>query len=320
MPKISLIFINYNNEKYLNDALESVRGQSFRDWECIIVDDGSTDNSKKIINSFCNSDKRFLFIEKENGGCGSARNTGLAVASGEYIMFMDSDDIMAEYAMDNLMAARYQYSADITYGTCAYIPDNYKHKKIIQKRPDIRFTKQLFFGGKSDYDKLLDIDRKKFNFCWSWLCLFPRELLNGILWDVKIYRDSDSAFMIDVLANADSVVVVDMLVSLHRDSSASLSRSGFNAKLVSYVPELLKHVYNPLHFKIKGKFEKRFYKYTLMLLFIRNIIEPFNKKSLINESVSAIKEIYGKPELPLKYLSFYKRIMLWFFIRGFYKK
>ena len=91
-PEISIIVPVYNVEKYLKRCIDSILNQSFTDFELILVDDGSTDNSGKIIDEYALKDKRIKVIHKENGGQGSARNRGLDIAKGNYIGFVDSDD------------------------------------------------------------------------------------------------------------------------------------------------------------------------------------------------------------------------------------
>ena len=91
MAKISVIVPFYNSEKYLKRCLDSLVRQTFKDIEIIMVNDGSTDNGLNVVKSYM-SDERIRLIEKENGGQASARNLGLYEATGEYIIFIDSDD------------------------------------------------------------------------------------------------------------------------------------------------------------------------------------------------------------------------------------
>lgn len=91
-PEISIIVPVYNVEKYLKRCIDSILNQSFENFELILVDDGSTDNSGKIVDEYEGIDKRIRVIHKQNGGQGSARNRGLDIAKGNYIGFVDSDD------------------------------------------------------------------------------------------------------------------------------------------------------------------------------------------------------------------------------------
>ncbi len=92
MPEISLIIPVYNVEKYLRRCLDSVVNQTYKDFECILIDDGSTDMSGQICDEYADKDNRFIVIHQENGGVSSARNAGLDIAKGRYIAFCDSDD------------------------------------------------------------------------------------------------------------------------------------------------------------------------------------------------------------------------------------
>ena len=103
MPKISIIIPVYNSENYLIDCLESVRNQVFNDFEVILVDDGSKDGSSEICDDYCKKDPRFRVIHKQNGGVASARNTGLSVANGEWIAFVDSDDQVLPGYLDGML-------------------------------------------------------------------------------------------------------------------------------------------------------------------------------------------------------------------------
>ncbi len=100
---ISLIISVYNTEKYLERCLESVTRQTYKDFECIVVDDGSLDHSLEIAKEFESKDKRFKVFHKENGGLSSARNYGLERAKGDYLFFIDSDDELYECALSVLL-------------------------------------------------------------------------------------------------------------------------------------------------------------------------------------------------------------------------
>jgi len=92
MAQVSIIVPCYNQAKYLSEALLSVYNQTYQNWECIIVNDGSPDNTEEVALEWCKKDERFRYLKKENGGLSSARNAGLKVASGQYIQFLDADD------------------------------------------------------------------------------------------------------------------------------------------------------------------------------------------------------------------------------------
>ena len=112
--KISVIIPVYNTEKYLPRAIESVLNQSFKNFEIIIVDDGSTDNSGMISDDYSFKYKNIKVIHKENEGLGFARNTGLEYANGDYILFLDSDDYIDEETLSKVYSIAENTQSDIT--------------------------------------------------------------------------------------------------------------------------------------------------------------------------------------------------------------
>ena len=102
-PKLSIITLIYNNETYLARCLDSILSQSYTDFELLLVDDGSTDNSGAICEEYAQKDPRIKVFHRENGGISAARNTGLDNAQGEWIYQMDSDDELIHNGLQTLM-------------------------------------------------------------------------------------------------------------------------------------------------------------------------------------------------------------------------
>ena len=126
--KISIVIPVYNAEKYLDVCLSSILRQDMHSYEVILVDDGSTDSSPLICDRYSGTDSRFRTIHKSNGGVSSARNAGISLAQGEYLMFVDSDDALAPEALSVLSALTVErpdiviggfniYQGEIPYGT-----------------------------------------------------------------------------------------------------------------------------------------------------------------------------------------------------------
>ena len=92
MPKVSVVIPVYNVEKYLDKCVNSILSQTYTDFELILVDDGSPDNCPKMCDEWAKKDSRIIVIHKENGGVSAARNDGIVRASGDYLLFVDSDD------------------------------------------------------------------------------------------------------------------------------------------------------------------------------------------------------------------------------------
>lgn len=103
MSKLSIIIPVYNTALYLQDCLDSIQNQTFKNWECILVDDGSKDKSGTICDEYAMSDKRFKVFHKENGGASSARNYGLTNAIGEWVTFVDADDELFPDSLETMI-------------------------------------------------------------------------------------------------------------------------------------------------------------------------------------------------------------------------
>lgn len=109
MAKVSVIIPAYNGDRYIGEAIESVLSQTYDDYEIIVVDDGSTDNTHQVIQQY--SDHRLRYYAQANQGVAASRNFGLSVATGEYIAFLDQDDVFLPYKLSNQVAALEQNSS-----------------------------------------------------------------------------------------------------------------------------------------------------------------------------------------------------------------
>lgn len=112
--EISIIVPVYKGIKFLRAALESVKAQTFTDWECICVDDGAKDGSGELADKIAREDDRIRVIHQPNGGTSVARNTGMAAARGKYLAFLDEDDLYHPCYLERLYTAAEEYQADIT--------------------------------------------------------------------------------------------------------------------------------------------------------------------------------------------------------------
>ena len=112
-PKISVIVPVYNVEDYLEDALDSIVNQTFNDIEVLMIDDGSTDNSRYIIEKYALDYDNFYAFHKENEGLPITRNYGLKFAKGEYVHFMDSDDFLINDAFQKMYDCASKYNSDV---------------------------------------------------------------------------------------------------------------------------------------------------------------------------------------------------------------
>ncbi|MDO5292482.1 MAG: glycosyltransferase family 2 protein [bacterium] len=144
--QLSIIIPVYNVAGYLETCLSSIKKQTWKDFEVIIVDDGSTDESPAICDCFCKEDNRFRVIHKKNEGVSKARNTGIDVATGKYFLFFDSDDFVEPYACEELIKMAEEKKAD----TVIYGYHRYKDGKVWETNYP-KFDQDFYIG-----DEIID--------------------------------------------------------------------------------------------------------------------------------------------------------------------
>ena len=131
IPRVSIIVPIYNREKWLRNCLGSISSQTFKEWECILVNDGSTDNSLKIAQEYAENDERFIVISQENQGVSAARNLGLDHAQGKWVTFVDSDDEIAPDYLEILHKIGEDNNADLVNGSVICLMHHGKAHPII---------------------------------------------------------------------------------------------------------------------------------------------------------------------------------------------
>ena len=197
MPKVSIIVPVYNVEKYLSRCLESIINQTYKNLEIICANDGSTDNSLKILQNYAQKDKRIHVIDRKNGGLSAARNNGLNVATGEYCYFVDSDDWIELCTIEKLVKIITTHDVDFVEHSLINVSEN---------SSCIAMTK-AYDNWVNSYDKSeginnvpIDINRKILSVAWNKLykmdimnkfhCRFPEGLINEdelFLWEYGIH-------------------------------------------------------------------------------------------------------------------------------------
>jgi len=120
--KISVVMPVYNVARFLPECLESLRAQTFRDWSCLLVDDGSTDGSSEICCDYSAKDARFTVKRTENLGASNARKTGFSCADGDAVYFCDSDDLLHPGLLETLVSAIETTAADFAYVGAERVP------------------------------------------------------------------------------------------------------------------------------------------------------------------------------------------------------
>lgn len=234
VPAISVIIPLYNAGKFIGECLNSLLAQTFRDFEVIVVDDCSTDNSVAIVEGYTPKFGGRLQLSKtktNSGGGGYVpRNIGLSLASGEYIYFLDADDFIVETALEILYTAATEYNSDVVYVSACYFFDSYKNLKNIF---DIATANILNQGLEDKMTVTVDDPHKNiqsllFDGCFRnpWTKFVRRDFLfkNEIAFP-KIISGGDFIWSIQVFCHAKRLLRLPVALYFYRsDSSESISR------------------------------------------------------------------------------------------------
>ena len=250
MYQISVIVSCYNQAHFLSDALKSVFEQTYQNWECIIVNDGSPDHTEKIAQFWCEKDKRFRYLYKENGGLSSARNFGINVAKGEYILTLDSDDKYEKTFLSKGVAI-----LDNTKKTGIVSSWGYRFVGLVYSelfKPDGKNLNDYLFKNAAIGTSLF---RKK---CWSEVGGYDENMKNG-------YEDWE--FYIRVSKNGWETKIIEESLFFYRQHKISMRIEALNR----YDSQIKFYIFN----KHKDLYIKNFDE------LIRNLLEnaSINKKN-----------------------------------------
>ncbi len=195
MLEFSIIIPVYNAAGVLRTCLDSIRAQSLSDFEVILVDDGSTDDSLRICQSYCADDERFSVYHQENSGPSAARNRGLELAKGEWICFVDSDDSLVSDYLEQISHAARQQNADAIFIGYWKIDANGKEPRI----PSISTVQTP--------QSLIELSEQDM-FGYTWIKCFQKQVIGDIRFDQTLNLFEDEVFACQVLASCQKVGTV----------------------------------------------------------------------------------------------------------------
>lgn len=209
--KVSVIVPCYNQSQYLDECLQSVLDQTHQNWECIIVNDGSTDNTEEVAKKWVAKDSRFSYIYKENGGLSSARNAGLEKAQGDYIQFLDSDDMIHREKFSKSLNHNSEYSLMVSQFT---IYRNHTHDSGYNRvEQEYLSFEGIVFGWDLKFSIPIHCS------------LISKELLKGFLFDTSLKSCEDWLMWIYVTKDNPKVLLIDEPLAHYRkeDNNDSMS-------------------------------------------------------------------------------------------------
>lgn len=224
LPLISVIIPVYNVEKYISECIESILGQTYKKLEIILVDDGSSDNSGKICDEYSEKDGRIKVIHKENGGLSDARNTGMSAASGEYLIFVDSDDYMIHDGIEYLYNLIIENNAQLVIGGVEKFRDD--TRQVIANTYDGR--EQIICFNKEEAMKDMFL-----NGCASWARLYKKDIHDRVLFP-KGEINEDEAIMLRIIEKCEKLVKSNRIIYRYRYRPQSITSTSFHKKKLAW--------------------------------------------------------------------------------------
>lgn len=269
--KVSVVIPIYNLPKYLRQCVDSVLCQTFDDFEVILVDDGSTDECVTIVDEYAAKDSRVKAVHKKNGGLSSARNAGLDIAEGDYVIFLDSDDWWNDVnALSKLFDTAARNDADVVRGEYRRSSEDGKEFEDEHGRPLMEYCEATM----DSFSFLRDVVRKDY---FSWLYLLRRSSLRGVRFNEVIRYQEDVDFAFHLLSLPLKCVYTPLFFYTYRFRSDSMIRLNTIEKLLYYL-EIPFNVYS--YGELCNSAEARLYytRYAItayQMIYSYNLADPF---------------------------------------------
>lgn len=291
MQYVSIIVPVYNTANYLDRCLQSIIDQTYENFEVIIVDDGSTDNSNIICKEYINRDKRFKYYYIQNSGVSVARNTGIQNASGQFLLFVDSDDHIDRYLLEKLVKCQRSYDCDIVKYSATISSDINAPMNQPKNQTKIYTSKEAleeyFYGDETKIKVQI------------WSGLYKKSLFVNLEFPAgKIYEDS--YITPRLLASSSKIVYLDYPGYMYYLREGSIMHSGLSKeKILAY--DLYKYLYCYLKDVVCPELidlivEKWVYQY---IYIYRQIVK---EKRNISDSKYWLKKIYSELKEDEKFL------------------
>ena len=215
-PKVSIIIPVYNVARYLPECLQSVCDQPYKNLEIIVVNDGSPDNSGDIIDRFAARDKRIVHLKKENGGLPSARKSGTAIATGDFIIHLDGDDFLAEDAVGMLVQRQQQTEADMIFGD--FFEQKIKETSLVNTC--LQDVDPNALSGADYLRQVVCGPANKMGYVWG--RLYKKELLQNIKYQ-RTNLEEDVFMMFQIATRCGKIAHLPQGICYYRRNSDSIT-------------------------------------------------------------------------------------------------
>lgn len=230
--KVSVIMPVYNAQKYLRHSLEQLFGQTLKNIEIICIDDGSTDQSLRILQEYAKKDSRLIVVHQHNQGAGPARNKGISLAKGTFLSLLDADDFFEPNMLEEMVIKAEKTQADITICRSVY------YHEITKETSAMSYALVKEYLPLKEVFNYQDIPQHIFGFCfgWAWDKLYRHDFVKKHQLKFQSLQNTNDMFFVFLsLVKADSITIVDQILIKHRGHvNSSLSRTREKSFLCFY--------------------------------------------------------------------------------------
>ena len=282
MPIVSIIVPVYNAEGFISRGIDSILAQSFKDFELILVDDGSKDGSGAICDEYAARDNRVRVIHQQNAGVSAARNAGLMTAQGEWVTFVDSDDLVTDCFLESLVnAVSLDDQIDLAY--CGY--------GIVESAISLKIYKSATYIGDNQIHDVLSQTNLLYR-CSPWAKLFRRSIIvdHSLCFDTNLSISEDRLFMYHYLVHVRGIATTSTIGYLYGSfSPTSLKHKRVSTEMLAYRQQSITGAANDVVQRFKlGKGEAYLIARHLNLILlelIRNVYQEFglSKKTVMRQ-------------------------------------
>lgn len=298
MDLVSIIMPVYNSEKYIERAIKSVIKQTYKNWELIIVNDGSTDSSKQICEKYSQNDKRIKVINKNNEGVSIARNCGINNSQGKYIMFLDSDDLYEENMIEKMYNIMIINKVDI-------VKANYKIINNGNITDNKEYIVEKLYNKQDVAKELIDLLITEKIHCYIWLLMLKKEIV--VNFNSKLHIFEDANFYLETFIKAKSIYITKQcLYNYNKGNVNSLTQKniGKNIENMIIADEELKQTLKKYNYLTKENISKID---TRILVDIINYCYLAQAREGLKTVVRTLKDLNNKEEIKKMILNFNNR-------------
>lgn len=313
-PKISLIVPAYNTGQLLHHCIQSIIAQTFQDWECICINDGSIDETPSILDDYASKDARFHVIHQDNQGLSDARNAGLDIAQGEFITFIDSDDYIHPYYLEILVNTIQETNTDVV--SAKFISTTEGYASMDPSKP-LEFETSVCTNPFEEHWKHYWCGRNGFS---SIACskLYRSSSIKGLRFCPKMISE-DVPWNSNVMARAKSYTSINASLYYYYHTENSIMRSPWTEIKTDSLMRQIRIIHDELsdlgEEYLKHAQKCRLNSFILMMFYLIESRKPSNYKEVLDYARVEYQKLIDEGIVSLRYVEPVWKVGLWIWLK-----